>query len=329
MKYKRSKLVINLFNSPVNLRQAPHQERLTFTHWHQICKPNTNVHQPLYDGPKNGIYMTRLLIFTDLDGTLLDHHTYSFKAAQSALLSLKTFSIPCIINTSKTFSELLSLRKDLNHQDPFIVENGSAIYIPKNLALTIDEPLEGCGEYWLKAFGPKRDRLIELTNDKQDDYTFKRFSDMTWQELMSITGLSEASAKQAMQREFTEPMLWTDSHLALNRFREHLAQFDIQIQKGGRFSHLMGKQCDKANAMLWLKEVYETQSDEAITTMALGDGENDVGMLSRADIPVVIRSPVHAPPEIPNRSDAWLSDAYGPEGWAQAINLMLTKQGIL
>jgi len=122
--------------------------------------------------------------------------------------------------------------------------------------------------------------------------------------------------------------MWSDSTLALTMFRDHLAQYDVQIQKGGRFSHLMGKHCDKANAMLWLKEVYAQQNDDLIT-VALGDGENDVGMLSKADIPVVIRSPVHAPPEIPNRSDAWLSDAYGPEGWAQAINLVLTKQGIV
>ncbi|MGJ8646938.1 MAG: HAD-IIB family hydrolase [Marinomonas colpomeniae] len=273
--------------------------------------------------------MTSLLVFSDLDGTLLDHHTYSFEPALVALQSLKTLSIPCVINTSKTFHELISLRKELNHQDPFIVENGSAVYIPKHLSLVIDETLEDCGDYWLKAFGPKRDKLIELTNDQKDYYTFTRFSDMTYQDLMSVTGLDEANAKMAMQREFTEPMLWTDSNLALSKLREHMAQFDIQIQKGGRFSHLMGKHCDKANAMLWLTEVYASQNDEKLITMALGDGENDIGMLSKADIPVVIRSPVHAPPEVPNRSDAWLTDAYGPEGWAQAIDLVLSKQGIM
>lgn len=273
--------------------------------------------------------MTSLLVFSDLDGTLLDHHTYSFVPAKTALQSLKTFSIPCVINTSKTFHELISLRQDLDHQDPFIVENGSAVYIPKHLPLTIDEELEDHGDYWLKAFGPKRSTLIELTDSQKDHYTFKRFSDISFQELMKLTGLSEEDATLAMQREFTEPMVWTDSNVALNQLREYLAPFGVQIQKGGRFSHLMGKDCDKARAMLWLADVYASQNDEEITTMALGDGENDIGMLSEADIPVVIRSPVHAPPEVPNRIDAWLTDAYGPEGWAQAINLVLSKQGIV
>ncbi|BFM47931.1 HAD-IIB family hydrolase [Marinomonas sp. THO17] len=275
--------------------------------------------------------MTSLLIFTDLDGTLLDHHTYSFAPAKSAMLSLKTFAIPCIINTSKTFHELLSLRKELNHLDPFIVENGSAVYIPKQLGLDIQEPLEDVGEYWLKTFGPKRKELIHMTDDQLDQYTFQRFSDMSVDDLIRVTGLSEENAKLAMQRQFTEPMLWTDSNQALQSLREHLKPFGVQIQKGGRFSHLMGEKCDKANAMLWLTKLYQDQllEDQELITMALGDGENDIGMLSKADIPVVIRSPVHVPPEIPNRSDAWLTDDYGPKGWAQAINQVLEKQGIL
>ncbi|RBO83747.1 HAD-IIB family hydrolase [Marinomonas aquiplantarum] len=275
--------------------------------------------------------MTSLLIFTDLDGTLLDHHTYSFEPAKSAMLSLKTFAIPCVINTSKTFHELLPLRKALNHLDPFIVENGSAVYIPKALELDIKEPLEEVGDYWLKAFGPKREALIKMTDDQQETFTFQRFSDMSVDQLIKLTGLSEENAKLAMQREFTEPMVWTDSNQALQSFRDYLKPYGVQIQKGGRFSHLMGKDCDKANAMLWLKDLYQSQhlDDELITTMALGDGENDIGMLSKADIPVVIRSPVHAPPEVPNRSDAWLTDDYGPKGWAQAINQVLIKQGIL
>ncbi|MCB5162738.1 HAD-IIB family hydrolase [Marinomonas algarum] len=277
--------------------------------------------------------MTTLLIYTDLDGTLLDHHTYRFQPAQASLQSLKAFSIPCIINTSKTFAELITLRQALHHQDPFVVENGSAVYLPKSLSiepLFIEkEALEDCGDYWRKAFGPTRARLIELTQDKQAHYAFTRFSNMTQQDLMTLTGLDSKSAEQAMQREFTEPMVWADSNLALNTLREALAPFDVQIQKGGRFAHLMGKACDKANAMRWLTSFYKQKDHVAITTVALGDGENDVGMLSEADIPVVVRSPVHDAPSIPNRSDAWLTDGYGPEGWAQAINSLLTKRGLL
>lgn len=275
------------------------------------------------------LFMTPLLIFTDLDGTLLDHHTYSFEAAEPALQALKTFSIPCVLNTSKTFAELLSLRQALQHKDPFIVENGSAVYIPKALQLTSNEPLEDCGDYWLKAFGPKRQQLIELAHHHQKHYRFTPFSEMNYRDLMACTGLAADNAKLALQREFTEPMLWSDSDAALTTLRHHLAAQQIQIQKGGRFAHLMGQDCDKANAMNWLKQLYESQQQQTYACVALGDGENDIGMISQADYPVVIRSPSHQPPIIPNRIDTYLTNEYGPAGWTEAINGILIKQGIV
>ncbi len=70
------------------------------------------------------------LIFTDMDGTLLDHHTYSFEAAKPTLTSLAERNIPVIPTTSKTFVELLELRETIGLTGPFIVENGAAAYIP-------------------------------------------------------------------------------------------------------------------------------------------------------------------------------------------------------
>lgn len=273
--------------------------------------------------------MARLIVFSDLDGTLLDHHTYSFQPALRAFQALRTFDIPCILNTSKTFAELIKLRQDLRHQDPFIVENGAAVYIPKHLAIDCEEALEDHGDFWVKAFGPDRNSLNTLMDSVKSQYTFQRFSEMTCKQVIELTGLSEENAKLAMEREFTEPMVWKDSSIALNQLREQLNNHNVQVQRGGRFTHVMGKDCDKARAMVWLSNLYQTYYQEEVVTMALGDGENDIGMLKQADIPVVVRSPVHAPPEVPTRHDAWLTDAYGPEGWAQAIDQALIQQGIV
>jgi predicted mannosyl-3-phosphoglycerate phosphatase (HAD superfamily) len=51
------------------------------------------------------------LIFTDLDGSLLDHHTYSFAPAANYLDRLETQGIPVIPITSKTRAEVLVLRR--------------------------------------------------------------------------------------------------------------------------------------------------------------------------------------------------------------------------
>ena len=43
-----------------------------------------------------------LLVFTDLDGTLLDHHSYSHAAALPGLERLRGLEVPVIPVTSKT-----------------------------------------------------------------------------------------------------------------------------------------------------------------------------------------------------------------------------------
>ena len=55
-----------------------------------------------------------ILIFTDLDGTLLDHHSYEFSSNKPLLSTLKAKGIAVVPNTSKTFSELLAFRKAAN-----------------------------------------------------------------------------------------------------------------------------------------------------------------------------------------------------------------------
>ncbi len=72
------------------------------------------------------------LIFTDLDGTLLDHDNYSYEPAANLLEKLNNIGIPVIPTTSKTRSEVLPLRRAINNEHPFITENGAGIYIPKD-----------------------------------------------------------------------------------------------------------------------------------------------------------------------------------------------------
>ena len=66
------------------------------------------------------------VVFTDLDGTLLEHSTYSFAEAEEALDLLRSQDIPLVICTSKTRSEVEFWRRLLGNEHPFIVENGGA-----------------------------------------------------------------------------------------------------------------------------------------------------------------------------------------------------------
>ena len=70
-------------------------------------------------------------MFTDLDGTLLDHDTYGFEPALPALAMLAQKNIPVILNSSKTLVEILKIRSALGNCHPFIAENGSVVAVPE------------------------------------------------------------------------------------------------------------------------------------------------------------------------------------------------------
>lgn len=65
---------------------------------------------------------SRLLILTDLDGSLLDADTYGYEAARPALKSLRDRGIPLIFCSSKTFAEVEPIRHEMENTVPFIVE---------------------------------------------------------------------------------------------------------------------------------------------------------------------------------------------------------------
>ena len=91
--------------------------------------------------------MSRFVIFTDLDGTLLDHHTYSYDAARPALERLRKSEIPLIMVSSKTRIEIEVLRTEIGNREPFIPENGGAIFIPDDYDLSVPDQAIGSQSY--------------------------------------------------------------------------------------------------------------------------------------------------------------------------------------
>ena len=73
-----------------------------------------------------------IIVFTDLDGTLLDHNDYSFTAAQPCLDFIRENKIPLIFASSKTSFEIENLCSETNFFHPYIAENGALLCIPEN-----------------------------------------------------------------------------------------------------------------------------------------------------------------------------------------------------
>lgn len=259
----------------------------------------------------------RLLVATDLDATLLDHQTYSYDAALPAIEHLKAQGCPIVFNSSKTQAEQAILRDALKIQDPFIIENGSAVVIPPG---QLDHPAQSPTAQ-IKVFGPT---YAELTTQldrlrQQHGFRFRGFADLSVEDIAKMTGLSEPEAAAAKQRSGSEPLCWDDSESSYRTFVVALTELGLQTTQGGRFLHVMA-QTDKGVALQWLIDRYRVVLPHLDwTVVALGDSPNDLPMLQVADIGVLIPNPHRAKFEVPEIPHLVTPTQLGPAGWSEAV----------
>lgn len=268
--------------------------------------------------------MTKWLIFTDLDGTLLDHDDYSFSEAKPALAKIRQLRIPLIINSSKTYAEIDNIREKLHQDGAFIVENGAAIFFPAGLFPKYDEPINkvilGCPlSDILAVIHPLRERF---------GFSFKGFSDFSVEDVMAETALPRLQAEQAKQRLASEPLKWLDSEENLAHFSQLLKSYGLQVVKGGRFYHVMGSN-DKAEAMAWLLNEYQKRQSEKVLTIALGDSRNDQKMLEQVDYAGVIRKASGTYMTLSeSQQNVIYSQRPAPSGWREVIEKLFTQLNI-
>jgi mannosyl-3-phosphoglycerate phosphatase family protein len=264
---------------------------------------------------------TRPLVFTDLDGSLLDHNSYSFEPARAMLDRLEALSIPVIPNTSKTRAELFSLRRALGNRHPFIVENGAAVFIPvgyfpERPARTVER--DG---FWVHQASRPRAEWLALLAQLEADFgeEYDSFHRAGVKGIVEMTGLGEDAARLANQREYSEPVRWLGSEDRRQAFIRALAAHGAKALQGGRFLAVSGD-CDKGRALQWLSRVFADQAGvDRVDTLAIGDSGNDVAMLAAADTALLIRSPAHDFPALERGEGVIRSAAFGPEGWAEGV----------
>ena len=268
--------------------------------------------------------MKQVVIFTDLDGTLIDHDTYDFKEAESALNQLRSRDIPVVICSSKTRAEIEVYRGRMSLDSPFIVENGGAIFIPqRDFDLSKLRFVEK-GPYRVVELGSPYVDLCRTWREikKNGDFRVKGFSEMTVEEIMDHSGLSHEEARLAAKREYSEPFVFSDTSAQFRRLKSLAQEKGLMITRGGRFHHLIG-QSDKGRAVQILKTVYaDTYPNRRIWTAGLGDSANDIPMLRHVDIPVVIRKKTGEWERLKEIEPIY-SDKAGPGGWAEAIATIL------
>ncbi|WP_419774664.1 HAD-IIB family hydrolase [Halarcobacter sp.] len=230
------------------------------------------------------------IVFTDLDGTFLNHHDYSYEESLSSLSRLIKSDIPIIFTTSKTRSEVEELHKQLRINEPFIVENGASIFIPKGYKNKDFSFLESFDEkYYYCKIGEDYTLILEFYNKYKDEFNLTGFSSMSIEQIQELTSLSYEKAKLASKRDFTEPFILKDENQT-EALKQKALAYGLTLTKGGRFYHLIGAKQDKGKAVKKAIEIFEKLFNEKFFSIALGDGENDLPMLEVVDLPIAIKN---------------------------------------
>jgi mannosyl-3-phosphoglycerate phosphatase len=260
------------------------------------------------------------LVFTDLDGTLLNAETYDYQAALPTLAQLAQRQIPVIPVTSKTRQEVEQLRQAVGLKDPFVVENGSAIYMPRSHPPFPLPEGEDEGDWRVLALGcnyvTARAGLKAIAQSL--GRPLKGFGDWSVDQIVQLTGLSPEAAKQAKAREFSEPFM-TPKNIALEALEQAVADLGFRVVLGDRFSHLIGAAAGKGEAVRQLVSLYQSLSPaEPVVTLGLGNSPNDLPMLEAVDHPIVLPGATGPHPQLAERG--WpIAPTVAPVGWAQAV----------
>ena len=267
-----------------------------------------------------------IVIFTDLDGTLLDHDTYEWEAAKPALAFCRQYHIPIIAVSSKTRAEIEVLQQRCNISAPFISENGGGIFFPKVLYPERPAGAVSEGNLWKWSLGPSYGVLVNALKEIKDDlgWVIRGFSEMTPEEISKRTGLELETSRLAALREYDEPFIIVEPVVKDMVVLEKAAETKgLKITSGGRFYHIHGRK-DKGEAVkrviLWYKE-----SQPKLTTIALGDSPTDFSMLEMVNHPVLVGSPARFTGLRDRIPVLKVTQEKGPEGWNSAVLDLLSE----
>ena len=143
---------------------------------------------------------TQIIIFTDLDGTLLDTKTFKFDQISQYVKYLISIGVMIIPNSSKTEDEILDFIDELGVNLSFISENGSAIHnldlINKNLPKKI-------------ILSRNKDEIFKIFKEKislKYQSKLQLISNLSLNEKLEIFGLPKSKLDLSMNRNYTIPL---------------------------------------------------------------------------------------------------------------------------
>lgn len=245
----------------------------------------------------------RFAVFTSVDGTLLDAHTFDAGPNKAMVRKLVNANVPVIPISVMTLEEIEPIAIGLGLRKAMIIEAGGAIARWKNHTWEV----EPCG--------PPAETLLDVVREIEDRSGARLliYSALSESDAAELSGRSGTMLYASMHRSFSEPFLLESGDFEM--VRRAAAALGFSVRRGRRFLHL-ARECDEGEAFTRLRDELQCE-----LTVAVGGALVDAEFLVRADLPIVVPGPngeldselLHKVPH------ARVAPTSAPDGWAAAV----------
>ena len=271
----------------------------------------------------------RHVVFSALEGTLLNVGSRSLAPAADAVEELAARGVPLILCTAYTRAEIEPLRRKIGHSYPFITESGGGLFIPDGY---FSQKLEGAaraGRYFCVPFGRSQTEaaaaIEEIATEAGADVVL--YSQMSVREIAANTGQPVREAELSRQRDFSERFFFAGgTEATVSRFSSIAAERGWQSASEGAFWELRSGN-DVRRAVRYLMQTYRDALRSRLSSVGVGSRDQDVELLCAVDLPIVLpkRKGESEAVLMARLSHPFAAASPGPEGWSEAVLSVLQR----
>lgn len=255
-----------------------------------------------------------IFIFTDLDGSLLNHNNFEFNTIKPFIFKCLRNNIRIIPNTSKTKNEVEFFSEQLGVDIPYIVENGSAIH---NLDLVCSHFGKNNKSLILSRTA---DEIFEIFNNKvplslRNQCLFLK--DMNTSQQSKVLGLNGEKLTSALNRLYSIPLIFNGPIEIKNELISIFNDLDIKLHEGGRVINICDN-CSKGDAMKIILKKMEGIKKK-YHSIVIGDSPNDISMLALSNQPCVVPLPDEENLNKLKLKKVIRANQVAPDGWKEVV----------
>ena len=229
----------------------------------------------------------KIIIFTDLDETLLKENKYFHNILNNFIKTLLKKEYEIIPVTSKAYLEVIDLLKQMKFKLPFSVENGAAYYIPIN----------NSKDYlYKKIVNPnaiKKNAIKKILNKsifKTYLHNLKFIENLSIIEQKKITKLNSNQLEDFNSREYSIPVLIKGDKYFKKKFEKTLLKYNLKIVFGFKLNNISCLH-SKLNSLNFFSDQYKQKlRNTKIIIISLGDNHNDIEILNNSNYSGIIKN---------------------------------------